>query len=103
MDIDPTRVRQVGGKIRQIGEDAQAFLGRMSGPAAALKGVAGLGAIAAARQADNRLTRRGSDLATASKQHGRNVIAAADNHVANEEAQKRAIEQLTPALPGVGR
>lgn len=102
MDIDPTKVRQVGGKIRQVGEDAQAFLGKMSGPAAALKGFAGLGSIAALRQANTRLTRRSSDLATASKQHGQNVITAADNHVANEEAQKKAMEQLTPALPSVG-
>ncbi|MEV0647378.1 hypothetical protein AB0I28_19120 [Phytomonospora sp. NPDC050363] len=98
MDIDPTRVRQIGGKIRQVGEDAQAFLGRMSGPAAALKGFAGLGTIATLRQVNTRLTRRTSDLATASKQHGGNVITAADNHVANDAAQKSAIDQLTPAL-----
>ena len=89
MEVDETQMRRVAAKVRTIGNDAQAALDKEK-PALDFgsQGNEGFAAMAALKSAVDKLHHAASRLAQDSRTTGESINRAADNHRANEQAQR---------------
>jgi hypothetical protein len=101
MQIDHTQVLRLGGRIRSVGQDADAYVSSMSGKLEqGCQGNDGFAAVATLRETLNRLNGQTNRLAGESQRTGDDVISAAANHANNDNVHRRAFRSLTDVLGG---
>lgn len=101
MEINESRVRDVGGRVRRVGDDADAYLQRIFPQmSSSSQHNNGLQSMAILRQAVDRLQSHTKGLADMSRSLGDNMTTAADNHELNEIRQRGSYQSLTPSTGG---
>ena len=104
MQIDAERIKRAAGRIRQVGDDAHDYLGRMTGPMdAAMKGTSGLACTATLQTLTAALGKRAAALATESQALAGTINTAVDNHLQNDADRAAQLKALSPAGAGGGR
>ena len=98
MEIHQDAVRGVATKIRQVGDDAHAYLDRVAGDLeSGSQGNEGFGAITVLKQLLERLTGDTRGLADESRSVGGKVSTAADNHDTTDTGQSGVFKNLDPS------
>lgn len=97
MQIDAERIKRASAKIKQVGDDAHDYLGRMTGPMdAGVKGMTGLACAATLQQLLTALDKRVAALATESQSLSSTINTAVDNHVVNDAERAEQLKALSP-------
>lgn len=98
MQIDRQTVQGAGARLRQVGDDASAYLEKMSTPMSArIQGNTGLVSIATLKQVCDQLQRRTRDLASDSRSTGDRVMVAADSHHVTDASRAQSFAALSPS------
>jgi hypothetical protein len=104
VEINEPRVRDAGGKVRRVGDDADSYLNQILP-----KMMTGseqnqcLASAAALKQVMETLQVHAKGLAGMSRTLGDNVVTAADNHELNDIRKARVFRELTPSGSETGR
>ncbi|MEV0647883.1 hypothetical protein AB0I28_21710 [Phytomonospora sp. NPDC050363] len=93
MEVDESKMRRASTRIRTIGHDAAAYLDKEKATLDfGSQGNEGFGTVQALKACVDKLHNAATRLAQDSRETGDNISRAADNHRANENAQKQAME-----------